>query len=594
MRILLSPTEERMGRTHGKALIIVSVSATIIGLAVSLQPFAFAQVNSKEHRLLEPTQVRPSSDLKTGSPLAKKPHKLIRRPATAPTAAQQTISASDHMPPTNTAKIPATPTVPSQDGAPAQNQSKDSFSNKATTPPAFAAPLPSPLVGLTATGTGTPRTAFSLAGSAAPSTRTAAAAPASSAPAPPPSMRRLFTEIPSTAQIMAYEDPAPTVTSLTILRNPTAMSFSAIQNGATPVIQTLTLSNGGTGTLAWTAASNNAWLTLNGTTSVAGLNLGTLAVAVNPSGLAIGSHSGIITIVAPGSTNSPQTVTVTFDITDAPTPTIGLSATSLSFFSAQGGSNPAAQTISISNSGSGTLTWAATENASWLSLSPASGTGTGTLSVSVATAGLTAGTYSGMITLSATGATSVTVPVTFTVTAAPSLTISPSSLSFTATQGSSNPANQTFTISSNGDWNASDNASWLSITPNSGSGNGTVTVSVNSSTATLGNNSATITITGSGQIRTVAVTLTLNAPATSSATLQWNANGETDLAGYKVYRATSSGGYVSGPIATLPPNVTSYQVVGLQLGTTYYFVITAYDSAGNESQYSNEVSKSAF
>src|SRR5262249_15995791 len=37
---------------------------------------------------------------------------------------------------------------------------------------------------------------------------------------------------------------------------------------------------------------------------------------------------------------------------------------------------------------------------------------------------------------------------------------------------------------------------------------------------------------------------------------------------------------------------TNYTVTGLQNGTTYFFVITAYDSAGNESTYSNEVSKS--
>jgi fibronectin type 3 domain-containing protein len=85
----------------------------------------------------------------------------------------------------------------------------------------------------------------------------------------------------------------------------------------------------------------------------------------------------------------------------------------------------------------------------------------------------------------------------------------------------------------------------------------------------------------------------LNAPATSSATLTWNANSESDLAGYKVYRATSSGAY-GAPLATLQGNVTSYVSTGLQSGTTYFFVITAYDNAGNESAFSTEVSKSIF
>lgn len=354
------------------------------------------------------------------------------------------------------------------------------------------------------------------------------------------------------------QSPAPLAT-MSITNSPATATQSSIANTASTATPLKAVAAGSTPALR----SNEA----------AGRTMGRLGAEM----------PGLAQLISPPPTSIPSV-----------NPAIGASPTSFSFTATQGSGNPANQTLSISNTGGGTLAWSASDNVSWLTATPASGTGNGSVTLSIATGSLTAGTYSGMITLSATGATGVTVPVTFTVTAAPSLTISPSSQTFTATQGSSNPATQSFTISSNGTWTASDNASWLSITPNSGSGNGTVTVSVNTSTATLGSNNATITITGSGLTRTIAVTLTLDAPATSSATLQWSANAETDLAGYKVYRATSSGGYVSGPIATLPANVTSYQATGLQLGTTYYFVITAYDSAGNESQHSNEVSKSAF
>jgi fibronectin type 3 domain-containing protein len=100
-------------------------------------------------------------------------------------------------------------------------------------------------------------------------------------------------------------------------------------------------------------------------------------------------------------------------------------------------------------------------------------------------------------------------------------------------------------------------------------------------------------VTSGGITKTATVTLTLNAPSSSSATLTWNANTESDLAGYKVYRATASGAY-GAPIATVLRNVTTYQAIGLQFGTTYFFVVTAFDVAGNESAYSNEVSKSIF
>ncbi len=75
----------------------------------------------------------------------------------------------------------------------------------------------------------------------------------------------------------------------------------------------------------------------------------------------------------------------------------------------------------------------------------------------------------------------------------------------------------------------------------------------------------------------------------ASLTLEWNANTEPDLAGYKIYGATSSGGYGAAN-ATAPANATSFVATGLQPGVRYFFVITAFDSAGNESAPSAEVS----
>jgi fibronectin type 3 domain-containing protein len=77
-------------------------------------------------------------------------------------------------------------------------------------------------------------------------------------------------------------------------------------------------------------------------------------------------------------------------------------------------------------------------------------------------------------------------------------------------------------------------------------------------------------------------------------TLTWTANGEPDLAGYKVYIGTASGTYDAPGSAFVTGKVTSYTVSNLPKGQTYFFAITAYDSAGNESQLSAEVSKSLF
>jgi Viral BACON domain len=187
------------------------------------------------------------------------------------------------------------------------------------------------------------------------------------------------------------------------------------------------------------------------------------------------------------------------------------------------------------------------------------------------------------------------VPV---VSVPPSIGASPASLAFVATQGGANPATQTVSISNTGggalSWTASDNAAWLSLSSASGTGNGTLTASVNTGGLATGTYTGTITVAANGVTsRTVSAALTVNAPASSSVTLTWNANTESDLAGYKVYRATASGAYAA-PIATLTGNVTNYAAMGLQVGTTYFFVVTAYDNAGNESSMSNEVNKSIF
>jgi len=143
-------------------------------------------------------------------------------------------------------------------------------------------------------------------------------------------------------------------------------------------------------------------------------------------------------------------------------------------------------------------------------------------------------------------------------------------------------------------WTVSDSASWLSVSPVSVSSSSTLTAAVNTTGLVSGTYNGTITVSATGSSsKTVAVTLTVSAPTISSATLTWDPNTESDLAGYKVYRATASGAY-GAPLATLQGNVTSYVAAGLQAGTTYFFVLTAYDSTGNESSMSNEVNKSIF
>ncbi len=77
-------------------------------------------------------------------------------------------------------------------------------------------------------------------------------------------------------------------------------------------------------------------------------------------------------------------------------------------------------------------------------------------------------------------------------------------------------------------------------------------------------------------------------PGNGSVTLDWADNGETDLAGYVVYRATSSGGPYSSLNGSLL-TASNYTDTAVTSGVTYYYVVSAEDTSGNESAVSGEV-----
>ena len=195
------------------------------------------------------------------------------------------------------------------------------------------------------------------------------------------------------------------------------VSFSYTMSGAAPAAQTLGLSNSGGGTLSWTASSNSSWLTVF---PASGTGAGTLTIGVSTVGLSAQSYTGTITISAAGASNSPQVISVSLTV-NAAAPSISLSASKVSFNYTLGGSAPSSQTVGISDGGGGTLFWSASSNSSWLTVSPASGTGAGTLSLGINVAGLSAQTYTGAITVTASDASNTpqTISITLNVSSAP-------------------------------------------------------------------------------------------------------------------------------------------------------------------------------
>ncbi len=73
--------------------------------------------------------------------------------------------------------------------------------------------------------------------------------------------------------------------------------------------------------------------------------------------------------------------------------------------------------------------------------------------------------------------------------------------------------------------------------------------------------------------------------------LAWDPNTESDLDGYRVhYGTTSRSEGVYGNVAQVDDEGVSSVQIDLPEDGTYYFSLTAFDSAGNESGFSNEVS----
>ncbi|WP_129125867.1 Ig-like domain-containing protein [Geomonas oryzae] len=82
----------------------------------------------------------------------------------------------------------------------------------------------------------------------------------------------------------------------------------------------------------------------------------------------------------------------------------------------------------------------------------------------------------------------------------------------------------------------------------------------------------------------------------STVNLQWDPSTDPDLAGYRVYYQANSAalpfagrGAVEGAAPVDVSSSTTASISGLDPGSSYYFAVTAYNSSGAESAYSNVV-----
>lgn len=289
----------------------------------------------------------------------------------------------------------------------------------------------------------------------------------------------------------------------TLTVSPGTLNFRS-EGGSVPAGQNLVISKSGYPAMSWTATKNVSWITLSKTSGTFGQgnsSSDTIQVTVNPLNQSIGTHTGQIVVSSPTGQGSPKTINVTLTIQ----PTIlQVSTSSLTFSAVAGGSNPPAQSFIIGNGAGGTLSWTASDNMTWLTLNRTSGSAppTATVTASVNISSLGAGNYAGQITITSPGAQGSPKTISVSLTVQPVLQVSPSSLTFSAEDGSSNPPAQSFTIGGNGpfNWTASENIAWLTLNRVSGGvpPNTGVSAAVDISNLDAGNYSGQITITSPG------------------------------------------------------------------------------------------------
>jgi len=312
---------------------------------------------------------------------------------------------------------------------------------------------------------------------------------------------------------VTYGNPA---TDPTISLAPGSFDFAAIEGGANPLDQSLTITNTGAGTLNWTATNLSSWLSLDPTS---GTGDGSVTLSVDITGLPAGMYYDTVTVSDPSATNDPQKAPVMLIIAEPP-PTIVLNPTSFSYTITEG-DGLADDELSVTNSGGGSLNWTATKNSSWLTLNPASGSGDGIITLSFSVSSLTPGTYYDTVTVSDPAATNNPQKAAIMLVveeAPPIIVLSPTNFSYTITEGDALPDDQ-LDISNDGggilNWTAANNSAWLMLDPTSGAGSGIVTMSFDVAGLSAGTYTDTITVADPAASNTpqkAAVTLVVEPP----------------------------------------------------------------------------------
>ena len=276
---------------------------------------------------------------------------------------------------------------------------------------------------------------------------------------------------------------------------PGGLTFTAVYLQPAPGAKTISVgvNQGCTAPLNWSdtvmTANGGHWLTISATK---GISPSSPTVGINVTGLLPGTYNGTLIF---STTAGTQIVPVTLIMGQPTTPILTNSPALLNTSGIIGQPDPSPQTVTITNTGGGTLSWSATASTTvggaWLAITPKAGIlmsqQTASITVTVKPlSSLIPGVYNGSIAISGTdganhpaaGSPQI-IPVTFTVQAPCTISTPGPALNFQVVIGQPPPPTQPVTISASGtcahalNWTAKaatlpSGGTWLTLTPAAG------------------------------------------------------------------------------------------------------------------------------
>lgn len=345
-----------------------------------------------------------------------------------------------------------------------------------------------------------------------------------------------------TANATLRVNAGPTRPPRLVLETTTLDLGPGIEGGTT--VQPLQLQNGGGGSIAWTATSDQPWLTVSPTRGIFSDSV-ELSVGGSRLDLSPQKYTGTITIAAPG--QPVQTIAVSMDVRPIPADAgavLAVSPAVLDFSAIDGGVNPDDQYLTIRNIGNKPLYWTLQENkpvantptaiyqastaqnANWLKVSPTLSTiepqSQISVKISVDSSALLPGTYTKTLLFGAQDDHEALnspspVNVSLTVQRGCGVSLNVSELNFTAVIDRGTPSPQSLNIAASDScqgtvsWQAESSASWLTLDTAQGSldaaGNDVLTASVNTAGLRPGTYEGMISILMAQSLHTIMVKL---------------------------------------------------------------------------------------